>query len=44
MNAPRVVVGEMVDALGYYWKTRNLWPVVLAHIFAAVAGFALALR
>lgn len=25
----------------YYWKTRKLWPVAFAHIFADFAGFAL---
>ena len=25
----------------YYWRTRKLWPVVFAHIFADVAGFSL---
>ena len=25
----------------YYWRKRNLWPVVFAHIFADLAGFSL---
>lgn len=25
----------------YYWRTRKLWPVVFAHIFADVAGFSM---
>ena len=35
------VIGVGVVFGVYYWRTRLLWPVVFAHIFADVAGFVL---
>lgn len=34
-----VVVGAVFGI--FYWRTRKLWPVVFAHMFADLAGFAL---
>jgi uncharacterized protein len=34
-----LVVGTIFSV--FFWRTRKLWPVVFAHIFADVAGFAL---
>jgi membrane protease YdiL (CAAX protease family) len=35
-----VIIFGVVIAI-YYWRTRQLWPVVFAHIFTDLAGFAL---
>lgn len=34
-----IVVGLVFGV--YFWRTRKLWPVAFAHIFADLAGFAL---
>ena len=34
-----ICVGVVFGA--YYWRKRQLWPVVFAHIFADIAGFVL---
>jgi membrane protease YdiL (CAAX protease family) len=35
------VIGVGVVFGAYYWRKRQLWPVVFAHIFADIAGFVL---
>jgi membrane protease YdiL (CAAX protease family) len=35
------VIGAGVVLGAYYWRKRQLWPVVFAHIFADIAGFIL---
>jgi len=35
------VIGVGVVFGVYYWRTRQLWPIVFAHIFADIAGFVL---
>jgi membrane protease YdiL (CAAX protease family) len=35
------VIGVGVVFGAYYWRKRQLWPVVVAHIVADVAGFVL---